>query len=154
MSVELDMHFYGDTSASPEGGMLLQLVSRRSRYSNFRQGLAWHSESRGTLSLFPSLFLSHREQFDRDLFLGLLAARTRARRAVLLLFSIYRHRQASRRGWRHIQRGKPRTEAARGAEAHHVAMDSNFCQDFFIIKKPGAITREEKVAWKKNFFFF
>lgn len=36
----LDMHFHGDTNASPEDGMLLQFVSRRTRYSNFRQGLA------------------------------------------------------------------------------------------------------------------
>jgi len=80
MSVELDMHFYGDTSASPEGcccslSLVVRviLISGRDLPDIQRVGE-------------PSLSLSHREQFDRDLFLGLLAARTRARRAVLLYF--------------------------------------------------------------------
>lgn len=80
--MQLDVRFHDNTNSSPEAECCCS--SSLSRYSNFRQGPTWRSRSGIPLSSPSPLPLE--EQFDRDLFPGLLAARTRARRERLSFY--------------------------------------------------------------------
>lgn len=125
--MQLDMHFHDNTNSSLEAEGPLQLVSRLSRVILISGRDLHDVHGRGSLS-HPPRPLSRRT--IRSWFIPGAAGRSDkgATRTTLLLFSIYRRRRAARRGWRHIlRRGKPRTGAARGCEAHRIVVDANFC---------------------------